>query len=200
MKLQLHLGNTVIGDHSLKSLNLMLVFQVNCPGCLSRALPELNQLSLQFPEVNAFAMSTAFEDFNLNTEVNTRALVGCGELTLSSKRYFSRLGCNSLPYQIEVPVVMDAFLAEDKLSRLKDGVLSQVDSDSLSAAAKGRLCDILDQRFVPLVRTGRTFINNDLQGTPSWFIFDDQLNVLDSWFGHKEEKWVQSVIKSHLAD
>ena len=186
------------GDCSLKSLNLMLVFQVNCPGCLSRALPELNQLSQQFPEVNAFAMSTAFEDFNLNTEVNTRSLVDCGELTLASKRYFSRLGYTSLPYQIRVPVVMDAFLSEEKLSGLKDGVLSQVDSDSLSPAARGRLCDILDQRFVPLVRTGRTFINNDLQGTPSWFIFDDQLNVLDSWFGHKEEKWVQSVIESHL--
>lgn len=198
MKLQLHLGNTVSGDCSLKSLNLMLVFQVNCPGCLSRALPELNQLSQQFPEVNAFAMSTAFEDFNLNTEVNTRSLVDCGELTLASKRYFSRLGYTSLPYQIRVPVVMDAFLSEEKLSGLKDGVLSQVDSDSLSPAARGRLCDILDQRFVPLVRTGRTFINNDLQGTPSWFIFDDQLNVLDSWFGHKEEKWVQSVIESHL--
>lgn len=198
MKLQLHLGNTVSGNCSLKSLNLMLVFQVNCPGCLSRALPELNQLSQQFPEVNAFAMSTAFEDFNLNTEVNTRSLVDCGELTLASKRYFSRLGYTSLPYQIRVPVVMDAFLSEEKLSGLKDGVLSQVDSDSLSPAARGRLCDILDQRFVPLVRTGRTFINNDLQGTPSWFIFDDQLNVLDSWFGHKEEKWVQSVIESHL--
>ena len=199
MKLQLHLGNTVSGDCSLKSLNLMLVFQVNCPGCLSRALPELNQLSLRFPEVNAFAMSTAFEDYNLNTEVNTRGLVDCGELTLASKRYFSRLGCNALPYQIQVPVVMDAFLAEHKLSGLKDGVLSQVESDSLSPAVKGRLCDILDQRFIPLVRTGRTFLNNELQGTPSWFIFDDQLNVLDSWFGHKEEKWVRSVIESHLA-
>ena len=198
MKLQLHLGNTVSGDCSLKSLNLMLVFQVNCPGCLSRALPELNQLSQQFPDVNAFAMSTAFESFNLNTEVNTRSLVECGELTLASQRYFSRLGYSSLPYQIGVPVVMDAFLSEEKLSGLKNGVLSQVDSDSLSPAARGKLCDILDQRFLPLVRTGRTFINNDLQGTPSWFIFDDQLNVLDSWFGHKGEKWVKAVIESHL--
>lgn len=198
MKLDLQLGEILQGDCALKELNLMLVFQVNCPGCLSKALPDLNRIADDFPQINAFALSTAFEEFNLNNLHNTRQLLEQGSLTQASQRYFERLGHKNLPYKINTPVVMDYFIQNQKLSELHDVVLEQIEGELLQPKVSRKIRDILDQRLLPLARSGRTFLNNELQGTPSWFIFDEHLNVLDSWFGHKDEQWVRSVIERCL--
>lgn len=198
MKLDLQLGETLQGDCTLKELNLMLVFQVNCPGCLSKALPDLNSIAIEYPSVNAFALSTAFEDFGLNNQRNTQLLLEQGDLTQAGLRYFERLGYKKLPYKISVPVVMDYFIQNEKLSELNDVVLSQIEGELLPPKVHRKICDIMDQRLLPLARSGRTFLNNELQGTPSWFIFNKQLEVLDSWFGHKDTQWVRGVIERSL--
>lgn len=198
MKLDLQLGETLQGDCALKELNLMLVFQVNCPGCLSKALPDLNVIASEYPQINAFALSTAFEDFGLNNLHNTRLLLEQGDLTLASQRYFERLGYKKLPYKISAPVAMDYFVQSEKLSDLNNVVLAQIEGELLPPKIGRKFCDVIDQRLLPLARTGRTFLNNELQGTPSWFVFDKQLEVFDSWFGHKDAQWVRGVIERCL--
>ena len=47
-KIELEIGDELQGKFELKKLNLLLVFQVNCPGCFSYALPFFNKLYSEF--------------------------------------------------------------------------------------------------------------------------------------------------------
>ncbi|MCP4595790.1 hypothetical protein [Neptuniibacter sp.] len=198
MDLHLYKGEWVQGESDLADLNLMLVFQVNCPGCLAHALPLLQVLADEYPDINCFALSTAFEDFALNTLENTQSLIAEGELTPASKRYFSRLGQFELPYRIEVPVVMDLFLSGDEISSLTVSFIKNIDQGSLSSKMSQQLRHQFNQRFLPVAMTGRTFLNNEMQGTPSWFVFDKKMNILESWFGHKEKEWVRARVQHSI--
>lgn len=75
--LDLRIGTMVQGEFEPSQLNILLVFQVNCPGCLSHAIPLASALyELYQPKgVQVLGLSTAFEDFNFNTEENTRKLI-----------------------------------------------------------------------------------------------------------------------------
>ena len=198
MDLHLYKGEWVQGKSDLSDLNLMLVFQVNCPGCLAHALPLLQDLADEYTHVNCFALSTAFEDFALNTLENTQSLIAEGELAPASKRYFSRLGQFELPYRIEVPVVMDLFLSDEEVSSMTDTFINNIDHGSLSRKMAQQLRHQFNQRFVPVAMTGRTFLNNEMQGTPSWFLFDKQMNIFESWFGHKEKEWVRARVQHSI--
>ncbi|MEO1180821.1 MAG: hypothetical protein AAFX51_08200, partial [Cyanobacteria bacterium J06636_28] len=44
----------------------------------------------------------------------------------------------------------------------------------------------------------KTFHRNFLPGTPSWVVFDQDCNMLVSWFGHKSEEEVESILGQHL--
>ncbi|WP_299489161.1 hypothetical protein [Acaryochloris sp. IP29b_bin.137] len=43
-----------------------------------------------------------------------------------------------------------------------------------------------------------TFHLNFLSGTPSWVLFDQERNVLSSWFGHRSEEEVESMLSPYL--
>merc|ERR1712133_268791 len=64
-------------EFQASNLNVMLAFQVNCPGCFLYALPLMNRLHDEFTKrgANVFALSTAFEEFDLNTVEATEKLV-----------------------------------------------------------------------------------------------------------------------------
>ncbi|MGH1460659.1 MAG: hypothetical protein ACRBB6_01365 [Neptuniibacter sp.] len=200
MQLFLHQSEWIQGKQGLKDLNLMLVFQVNCPGCLGRALPLLEQLSISYPDLNVFALSTAFEDFSLNNLENTRALVSEGNLTQASARYFERLGHKKLPYDISVPVVMDWFMSDRQICSLPDQILSNMGREELSPKVTQLMKNMLNQRLLPMARTGRTFLNNQMQGTPCWYLFNGDFEILDSWFGHKDLDWVRSSIEGFTSE
>ena len=62
-------------------INVAFVFQVNCPGCFIYGIPLLNELFKKYEkEIGFISISTAFEDFELNTEANTIELLNKGEL------------------------------------------------------------------------------------------------------------------------
>jgi hypothetical protein len=95
---------------TLTSRTLLLVFQVNCPGCFTYALPlaeaihrDSNRLGLSVK-----ALSTAFEDFDLNTAEHTRSLVEKGILVGESKH---ALGTEKYGGTISFPVGVDAGIA-----------------------------------------------------------------------------------------
>lgn len=199
MKLYFHPGEWVQSTAELKALNLMLVFQVNCPGCLIHAFPLLESIAQKYSQLNVFALSTAFEDFALNTAENTHKLIKQGELTQASKRYYERLGQKRLPYAINTPVVMDTFMNDAQVNDICQMLIQQFEAAApLSPQVSQQIKNQLNQRILPSARTGRTFLNNQMQGTPSWYLFNQELDVLDSWFGHKDPDWVESTIKRNL--
>ena len=106
---QFHLavGEVLQGDMALDSRTLLLVFQVNCPGCFTYALPlaeaihqDSNRLGLRVK-----ALSTAFEDFELNTPDHTRLLVEKGTLVGETRK---SLGTDTYDGTISFPVGFDA--------------------------------------------------------------------------------------------
>ena len=75
-KLHLHYSRELQGKFSLKELNFLFVFQVNCPGCFLYGIPTVNQLYLEFgSQVGFLGLSTAFEDFEFNSRENTVKLL-----------------------------------------------------------------------------------------------------------------------------
>lgn len=141
------------GDFTPQSINLMLIFQVNCPGCFIYALPLAAKLYEQYKNrINILGLSTAFEDFELNTIANTKQLLQSGEMVGVTRQYF-------LQEQIErYQVPLEFAIAFDR----------------------------------------ETFHRNFLPGTPSWVVFDQDCNMLVSWFGHKSEEEVESILGRHL--
>lgn len=104
---QLAVGEIVQGDFTLDSTTLVLVFQVNCPGCFSYALPLAEAIHQESSRLglSVKALSTAFEDFDLNTRENTRSLVERGTLVGATRR---ALGRDSYGGTISFPVGVDA--------------------------------------------------------------------------------------------
>ena len=116
-KLALHYNEILQGDFELKKLNLLLVFQVNCPGCFSYALPVFNQLFNEFNtcEVSFLAISTAFEDFDKNTLNNTKELIKSGTLIGETKKFMKTQGLDILPYTLDFPIAMDKMSMDDTI-------------------------------------------------------------------------------------
>jgi len=76
MAIQLKIDRVLQGSFDLKALNLLFVFQVNCPGCFIYGFPR-QQAALEVSSVglNVLGLSTAFEDFEYNTAANTELLL-----------------------------------------------------------------------------------------------------------------------------
>ncbi len=83
-RFELDLGEVLQGEFRLGELNLLLVFQVNCPGCVVQALPMASRLYQRFASrgLQVLGLSTAFEDFEQNTADATRRLLATQELGL----------------------------------------------------------------------------------------------------------------------
>ncbi len=103
----LELGEVLQGEASLRTRTLVLVFQVNCPGCFLHALPTAEAIHQERDRLglSVLAVSTAFEDFSLNTVENTRALVESGTLVGETKRH---LGMSRYSGSLSFSIATDA--------------------------------------------------------------------------------------------
>ncbi len=172
---EMKLSHVLQGEFQIKRLNLLLVFQVNCPGCFAYALPLAARLHDRYGErVNILGLSTAFEDFNLNTPENTRLLLERGEVVGMTKLYWQQQGESRYMVPIRFPVAFD-----------------WIESGQSQAAVSG------DQATSIRRGIGHTFRVNRLQGTPSWILFDESFRILAQWFGHKSESEVESILHQY---
>lgn len=173
--LQMKLSQILQGNFQIKGLNLLLVFQVNCPGCFAYALPLAASLHRAYSNrINVLGLSTAFEDFDLNTLENTRRLLETGECVGMTKLYLQQNGKSQYSTPILFPIAFD--LIEDESDSLADR------NNSLAS----------------LRESGCTFRANHLNGTPSWILFDESLRILAQWFGHKPESEVEQILNQAL--
>ena len=200
-KLKLDIGDELKGSFSLSSLNVLFTFQVNCPGCFSHGFPLLEILRSRYGErVNFVALSTAFEDFELNTMDNTRLLVNDGVLVGETRKFFEQHGIN-LDVKLEYPVLMDKFSAPDEF--LQPEVVEAIcrtnpNYEFWSTFDK----DLLRRKVIGYYQTypmiAHTFHLNQFRGTPTFVIFNQEYDILDSWFGHKPMEDVTSIIEQWI--
>jgi hypothetical protein len=184
---------------------LVEVFQVNCPGCFLYALPQAIDFQQRYSSIGltVIGISTAFEDFDINTLENLVKLVNNGEVvgeTLHRLNQHEVLEKGHLPYRIPFPLAMDRLIKQD----------GEVSEDNITAFIDEQLPNFEEQpetyreKVLEQVRTylqkleyhAQTFEMYKLKGTPSHILVDKQGILRDCAFGlHPElEKQIQDLL------
>jgi len=200
-KLELRFSEAVQGIFEIKPLNVLLTFQVNCPGCFIHALPVAQELYEKYSPkgVNVFALSTAFEDFELNTAENTRLLLTSGKIVGETKNALGAQGFDVYPQRLDFPVLMDALLpssellSEEHLIRICDSI---PDFESWDAAMQASAKAEITNYFGRYEKIPFTFTVNGFAGTPTWVIFDRDHEILARWFGHRSFSEIEWILNS----
>jgi hypothetical protein len=161
-KIRLSIDRVLQGNFELQAVNLLFVFQVNCPGCFLYGFPLVNRLYWEYAErgLQVMGLSTAFEDFDLNTAANTELLLK-EKLTVGATR--KAVGDRYLQ-EIDFPIAVDTLSTDDRTQ---------------SPASV-------------------TFTLNQLPGTPTFLLFDRDLQLLTQWFGHQPEASILERIDRYL--
>ena len=202
-KFHLKTSEILQGDFKLNDLNLMLVFQVNCPGCFIHALPAANKIAenYQAKGLKVLGLSTAFEDFEHNTLDNTKRLLQDGTIVGETKKALNKAGQNKFPAKLQFDIAFDDLQKSDQL-KMKE----QIDQFAQSIpdyAGKNDVEKKLMQAQIKEYLSNKTmnaftFDSNFLMGTPSWILFDRDFNILFEFFGHKEYEAIEALLNQHI--
>ena len=199
------IGEVLQGDWEIRDLNLLLVFQVNCPGCFMHAYPLALELRETYePErLNILTMATAFEDFELNTPENARRLVEEGLIVGETARAFASMDQRTLPYETSLPLAVDAIGAPDELfgEEETEFIMTLVPNiDQLGEDEKSRLRERIREFISRQPIASYTFTVNQMRGTPSWLLFNKEHELLEHWFGHEHPEVVAGRLKRALSE
>jgi hypothetical protein len=199
MTIQLQMDRILQDSFKLQDLNLLFVFQVNCPGCFLYGFPFVNKLQEQYREagLNVLGLSTAFEDFELNTAANVELLLTQQQTVGATQR---SIGAH-YDLAINFPIAIDrlttgAELATPEQIEFVCGKVSEI--DLLSSPEQEALRQRVKASLLRYGQTSATFALNNLSGTPSFLLVDSHLQLLDGWFGHISETEAISRIEKHL--
>ncbi|MEQ6168482.1 hypothetical protein AAOE16_14905 [Ekhidna sp. MALMAid0563] len=188
-KLKLEYCPPTQGEFSLKKLNFLFVFQVNCPGCFMYGIPLVDSLYRDFGEQISFlGLSTAFEDFDLNTAENTNKLISSGEMIGETQKAFSTQGKSKYPIEIAFPIAMDRFADHtfDLKSAAEDICLSNPNFSYWPEFEKNELRKRVTDYLKSQVCIPLTFTLNQMRGTPTFILFNKRYEILRHYFGHQE--------------
>lgn len=200
-KLRLEYSSLLQGKFSTGKRNLLFVFQVNCPGCFFYGFPTINNLFKQYNEqINFLGLSTAFEDFDLNTMENTKMLLEEKSLVGETKKAFETHAGELQLSDIDFPIAMDVlsdktFVTSENISYIGNhfanyGHASVSEREQFDHKIKDYL------HMNPIIPV--TFTLNQFRGTPTFVLFDDDQNVMEHWFGHKSHEEIENIIKNWL--
>ncbi len=197
-KLALHYDEMLQGSFSLKKLNFLFVFQVNCPGCFLYGIPLINKLFQEFKnEISFLGISTAFEDFEYNNLKNTRLLLEQKKVVGETKKALAQQNSDTFPLSIDFPIAMDkkadaSFnfdIAAAQICALNPNYTSWPKEEQTA------LTERVLQYLKSLESISLTFTLNQLRGTPSLLLFDDNHEVLLHRFGHIDHLEIQKQLK-----
>ncbi len=189
MIFQLKYSEVLHGSFEPAALNLVMVFQVNCPGCFIHGFPLLRELQTHYDNrLSCFALATAFEDFHLNTEENAKLLVNSGELvgeTLKAQQA-GLLKWDST--NLSVPVLIDEVVNQTELLHPEfiENIIKNMFNRTMSNVEQENRRATVNNYFSQLPKCGKTFAANLMRGTPSFFLFTDSMEILVQWFGHAD--------------
>ena len=183
-----------LSDHLGKAI-LIEVFQVNCTGCFVHALPEAIRLHNLFAQDDfiVLGLSTAFENFDLNTLDNLKHLIETGEVCGEPAKQLANthlLKNNKLDYELPFPIAMDK-LVEHKDKITEEKILAFIESqipdypkwpEEKQAPIHQQALDYLNAK----THNALTFETYQLQGTPSTILIDKKGILRDVSFGVAE--------------
>ena len=191
------------GDFGLEDLNLMLLFQVNCPGCFAYALPVAIRLHDEYrPKgLNVLGLSTAFENFDLNTVGNTLRLLENGHIVGETKKVLERAGYKEFPLKIPFDVAFDLLTPNDP-SHLEEDIdafcRNHPELGAGNSEEQKTIKDQIKDYFSQKTFRAHTFDANHLNGTPTWVLFDRKKTLLYESFGHKEYERMVHIVEKFL--
>jgi len=195
MTLQLNYTEVLNGTFKPGALNMMMAFQVNCPGCFIHGFPLLKELQTHYGyKLSCMALSTAFEDFNVNTEENAKLLVNTGKLvgeTLKAQESGLLIWDNA---DVSVPVLIDEIANQPELLHPEfiENIISNMFDQTIINKEQDKMRATLHNYFSQLPKCGKTFAANLMRGTPSFFLFTDSMEILVQWFGHTDSRLIRN--------
>ena len=196
--LHLKIAENIHGEFVPKEINIMIVFQVNCPGCIASALPMVQNLYETYGnEIGVVGLSTAFQYYDKNNAENTKRLVEEGYLVGHSLEIMEQHGHHKLPYQITFPVLMDEKMNSDNKDDVAQMILENHPSypllqDGEKPMAKKRIIDHLDKQSDVFI----TFSVNQFRGSPTFVLFDKEHQIINTWFGHQQKATIIDAINA----
>lgn len=199
-KFHLNTQELVQGEFIIKKVNVAFVFQVNCPGCFIYGIPMVNNLYRLFQkDIGFIGVATAFEDFEFNNEANLKLLLNNGTLVGETKKYYeTNYGLSVYQEKINFPAAFDKIISSEEFinSNKIELMCSAIPNFSnFSQTEKEILIAKVQSYYTQVSLIGETFTMNQLQGTPSFIIFDESYNILGIHFGHISEDVLQSRLK-----
>ncbi|KAM3113107.1 hypothetical protein [Phormidesmis sp. 146-33] len=199
MKIQLKIDRVLQGSFDLQALNLLFVFQVNCPGCFIYGFPLVNKLYWKYRQLglNILGLSTAFEDFQYNTAANTELLLTEMKLVGATRQALGEFYSQTIDFSVAV----DQFTTGAALVTSENIEISTEaipDFDRLPTSEQAVLRQKVNTYLQRHTKTSATFTLNHLPGTPTFLLVDQNLQLLDGWFGHMPETAVIERIEKHL--
>lgn len=203
-KLKLRYSEVLQGNFKLSDLNLLLVFQVNCPGCFLYAFPVAIELFENYKKITSFkilGLSTAFEDFDLNTLEHTKKLLKKKELVGEVKKAFSVKGFEQLPFRIPFDVAFDELKPKNRSNIDRDVEQYCLATEGFEGFSKERREIIrreVRKYFINKFFEAYTFDENNLQGTPSWILFGRDWQIYHEAFGHQSYGFFDKTVKKLL--
>lgn len=188
------------GHFDIRKKNIAFIFQVNCPGCFAHGIPLFNELFNNFnSNIGFIGISTAFEDFELNTESNTKMLLTNGQTVGETAKYLkTAFGSDIYGEKLNFPVAFDTliesltFLNEENILTICNMFEPFKMANTLEQL---RFKEELKFHYSKSKKVPATFTLNQLQGTPSFIIFDDNYTILQSFFGHQSYKTLADKLK-----
>ena len=200
-QLTLKYSHVVQGSFEVKRLNLLLVFQVNCPGCFMDAIPLLDNLSTKYQhQLGCAALSTAFEDFDKNTLDNTRLLVTTGELVGETKKALhNNFGMSKFSMPTQFPILFDEIVPGHSLWKDADLRIREA-HQTTGNLANEQLTKAIKAYYHGMPQVGYTFSANLFKGTPTFVLYDDTLKILGHWFGHVGQDKISKEIEQHIVN
>ncbi len=198
----LNIETCLQGDFELKNINLAFIFQVNCPGCFIHGIPLVNELYLKNSLNTGFiGISTAFEDFDYNTELHTKQLLYDGTLIGETKKsYKENFGIEKYNHKIKFPVASDKlkepnqFLTESNLHIICN---SNPNYSIWPDWEKQEMRQKVKSYYNQFPVIAQTFTLNQLQGTPSFVIFDKNYNIVKSFFAYQKLEVLDAELKKY---
>ena len=200
MKLILRYSEVLNASYELGDFNLMMVFQVNCPGCFMYGFPLMHYIQKQFcGKMSVMAMSTAFEDFELNTPENTKMLISEGEFVGETLKAHQR---TPLTWQKpDFPILIDQQVSREVLTDplfIDSIIQSREEWIDLPDDTKAELVTSITNYFGQLSECGYTFAANMMRGTPTFILFNASMNVLLHWFGHYDVQHIEEKLRTFI--
>ncbi len=186
------------GNFSLGDLNLLFIFQVNCPGCFLYGFPQMELIHQQHKSQGlvVLGLSTAFEDFEFNTAPNVELLLSEQKTIGATKKAIGDL----YPQGISFPIASDRLTTGTEINTPENiEFLCQhiADYEDMSIDRQTNLKQKVSFDLAHIPHTSTTFALNLLPGTPSFILCDRDLQIIDRWFGHiPDRQLVEKIVQA----